>query len=194
MSVHVWADHIAKEGGGFEPQRQHNWTLVVGNLPGMDLVQLSLASGFLPRGGNDEVEVPFGNERVYVAGKAIWEAGSVVCRDYVDRDVAATLWRWRTQVYNPQTGQIGLARDYKKQGEIWLFGPNSIEGSAGYRTRVWVVRGMFPIAASWAAQGLDMASSQQVMIDITFRFDKALYGRTSSIPALSIGGTSATAV
>lgn len=171
MAINVLADHIAREYpiGGFEPQRQHNWTLELHGLPGneSDLVSLSLHQGFLPVCTNEDVEIPFGNERVWVAGRANWEMGQVIVKDFVDRPVAAALYRWRKLVYNPTNGSIGFAVRYKRRASIVLFGPD------GTGQREWELTGCWPTAINFAQNGLDMASSQQVFIDLRLRYDKA---------------------
>jgi hypothetical protein len=173
MPIHVMADHIARERiGGFEPQRAFNWTLEINGLPGhdKDVISLSLQSAFVPTCANEEIEIPFGNERVWVAGKANWERGGIVCRDYVDRPVAAALYAWRRLVYNPVDGTIGYAVRYKRHGSIILYGPD------GTLSRPWEVAGMWPVSVSFAENGLDMANNDQVRIGVALRFDKA-YGR-----------------
>src|SRR5690348_2980484 len=109
MGVHVLATNLAQRGGAFEPQRMHNFTLEIAGLPGdnaLDILTLSLASGSLPNEANEQVEVPYGNERVWVAGKAVYEASEFTFRDYVDRTTARILYDWRRQVYSPITGSI----------------------------------------------------------------------------------------
>ena len=91
------ADHLASVGTGWEPQRQHNWALELNLAGDNDIITLSISTGFLPVGSNEELPVPYGNEVVYVAGKAVWEAGTIVCRDYIDRPVAQLLLNWRTE-------------------------------------------------------------------------------------------------
>ena len=64
------ADNLASVGTGWEPQRQHNWALELNLIGDNDLITLSISTGFLPVGSNEELPVPYGNEVVYVAGKA----------------------------------------------------------------------------------------------------------------------------
>lgn len=185
MPVYTRADNLASVGTGFEPQRQHNWALEL-NLPGDDgdYITLSIASGFLPAGYNDELAIPYGNEVVYVAGKAMWDAGTIVLRDWIDRPTAKILLDWRVQVYNPTTGAIGLASDYKQDASIILFGPNVVDKSeaAVVGERVWTLHGAWPIRVSPAANGLDMSTSGQVMIEMVLRYDKATSNFINYIP------------
>lgn len=208
--IYTRADHLASQGTGFEPQRMHNWSVVFelpsgqpdgsidGGGPALQTVQLSLVQGFLPNTFNEVVPIQYGNEEVYIAGKASSEEGRLICRDFVDQPTAAILLNWRRRVYNPQTGAINLARNYKTQASIILEAPNvndlasafgpaavgntitdgGVDVSSWYGdntyTRVWKLQGCWPVAVMPAAQGLDMGTSQTVMISVTIRFDKAI--------------------
>lgn len=182
MAVHVLATNLAQQHGGFEPQRQHNWNIEFALAPlgvDADVISLALVGGFLPRCMNEDVPLPYGNETVYVAGKATWDRGQIIVRDFIDQPVAQSLWTWREQVYSPGTGQIGLAANYKVNADIVLFSPNSQENNASFE-RVWRLIGCWPMTIDFAAQGLDMASSNVVMINMTLRYDKAFAIRNLS--------------
>src|SRR5262245_14527595 len=173
MGVHVLATNLASVGTGFEPQRAHNFAVEFSGIPGpgdSDLLTLSIETATLPRCTNEPVTLPYGNEEVFVAGRARWEQGSMTLRDWIDRPVAQTLLNWRNIVYNPFTGSIGLATNYKKQASIVLFGPNSQEGTPTYE-RVWKLVGVWPMDVSLAS--LDMSRNDIVHITVVLRYDKA---------------------
>lgn len=174
-SFNPLATQIAQQAGTFEPQRVHNWSLeligptaIVG---ASDIITLSLHEGFTPVHANEEVEVPYGNERVYVAGRAQYSSGTLVLKDWVDRSTASAMHAWRAMVHNPVTGQIGLARDYKATGSVVLVGPNSFLGTETF-TRVWTLLGVWPVSVDYGR--LLMHTSDQLMLDITLRYDKAI--------------------
>lgn len=189
--IYSRADHLAQQGGGFEPQRNHNWAVQF-NLPqggSNDIIKLSLVAGFLPISMNENVTISYGNEEVYVAGKVSSEVGSMTCRDWVDQPTATLLFNWRRTVYNPYTGSINLARNYKHDASIILSSPNvddtapttTFEGrdllpypAAPVYTRVWKLQGCWPIRVVHAPQGLDMTNSGMVMVSVDVRFDKAI--------------------
>jgi hypothetical protein len=175
MAIYTRADHLASVGTGFEPQRQHNWAVEFNLSPDADeVIKLSLVAGFLPSGFNEVVPISFGNETVYVAGKADWEQGQVICRDWVDRATAQALLEWRAQVYNQFYGSIGLATNYKRNSSILVFPPNARDGfepDAG--VRVWTLQGCWPVRVNPAQNGLDMTSSGQVQLEVQIRYDKA---------------------
>jgi len=162
------ADHLAEAQGSFEPQRTANWLLEVHGLPGGDdlnLIELSLESFAAPRTSNDEIELGYLNERRYVAGKALFETQDLVVKDFVDRQTAGAILRWRRQVYDPSTGKIGLAAYYKKDCNIILFAPD------GSQERLWRLQG-WPKAANYG--DLNQVQSEKVLITCTLRYDKAL--------------------
>lgn len=188
MASYTRADHLASIGTGFEPQRQSNFSVEINfrnlslagtDLTGIDVISLSLVGGFLPTNSNEPVPISYGNEVVYVAGKSMWEAGQLVLRDWVDRPTARILTQWRTQVYNPRTGSIGLATNYKTRASIILFPPNTpdiVVGAPPFQ-RVWTLEGCWPQQLNLAQNGLDQTTSGLVNIGLVLRFDKAFnYG------------------
>ncbi len=76
------ANHIASAQGGFEPLRTFNWLFEAHVASGdeQETIALSLESGFIPNESNEELEVFYMNERVYVAGKALYEAGTITVK------------------------------------------------------------------------------------------------------------------
>ena len=183
----VTAERIAPQAGGFEPQRQANWTLEIADpsIDVNDVIQFSLESGFLPSRSNEEIELHFGNERRYVAGKALYEAGTLVVKDFVDARTAKIVSDWQELVYNPATGVVGLASQYKKEANIVLFGPN------GTGRRVWTLVGLWPQAVNFGS--LDMTANDKVTIEMTMRYDVAipttLDTTLSAVPTATVPNT-----
>lgn len=169
MAIPQDARHIANAEGDFAPQHQNQWLLEIGGLDGdaKDLITLSLLSSQLPPESNEEVEIPYGNEFRYVAGKARYEAIPLVCNDYVDRAVRAALVAWRRQVYDPETGNIGLPADYKKEATLLIMATD------GTLVRSCRLIGLWPQAMNPGT--LDMSSADQVKIEMTLRYDRAVW-------------------
>jgi len=161
----VSADHIAAEGGSFEPQRKNNFTLVI-PVDDSTLIQRALDSFPLAKEANDEIAINFGNEVRKVAGKATYESLQLVLKDFVDEQVAQQLITWRRLVYDPNTGAIGLAKDYKKSGEVIMFGPN------GEVERTWEIIGIWPSKLD-PGNG-DMNANENNKITTTLTIDKAI--------------------
>jgi hypothetical protein len=161
---YVSADHIAAAAGGFEPQRQNNFTIV---LPvGGRVIQQSLESFPMPKEENEVIAIKFGNETRKVAGPASYSELTLVVKDFVDQDTAKALLEWRRSVYNPATGQIFYASSYKKTAQVFLLGP---EGS---RIRGWQLSGVWPSKIDLGEGKMDSPSNN--MITVTLQVDKAL--------------------
>lgn len=179
MGIRVTASHLASQDeGGFEPQRVNNFAVQFDGLPSpadRDDIIMSLVSAFIPVVGNEDIPLPYGNEVVYVAGRAIPEGGQLVVRDFVDRTIAAGFLAWRNKVYDPSSGRIGLSSDYKKTAHVLLFGPNSRD-DAPESQRQWDVYGIWPTRVNFAGGGLSMEGSGVVQIAVDLRFDKVLPG------------------
>ena len=167
------ADHIAAQGGTFEPQRTNNFTVEIAlGSADKDLIQLSVNNVALPTEANDIIEIRYQNEVRKVAGQATVSDVNLVINDYVDQDVRGALLRWRKQVYDPATGKVGLARDYKKRGNIVLHGPD------GSNTRVCKLKGAW--LSSLEGGTLDYGSSDKVQITGVLTVDKVSWAE--SIP------------
>lgn len=165
MTQLVSADHIAAQNGAFEPQRKNNFTLRI-DVGNGNVVQRSLDSFPLPKGGNEEIAVNFGNEVRKVAGRAIFDNLELVLKDFVDTPAAQGMIAWRKQVYDPTSGAIGWARNYKKEGEVVMFGPD------GTRERAWRLIGCWP--SRMDPGGGDMNAAENNKITTVITIDKAI--------------------
>lgn len=167
MAIPQDARHIANQEGDFVPQHQNNWMIEIAGLDGddKDLVVLSLMTLSLPPEKNNVVVLEYGNEQRKVAGKAIFDDIPLKVRDYVDREVRAALMRWRRQVYDTTTGNVGLPSEYKKTAEIILQATN------GTQLRTARLIGVWPSALNPGT--LDMASDAPVEIELTLTYDRA---------------------
>lgn len=135
------ADHIAQEAGSFEPQRNNNFSLEI-PLDGADrdLIVVGLHGITLPVQSNTSIKVEYQNESRKVAGVAEVQDGEMMLKDFVDQDTFGAILRWRKKVYDPKTGSIGLAKNYKKTCNLILHAPDGTE------KRVGKLIGVFPLA------------------------------------------------
>jgi len=159
------ARHLAEMRGRYEPQRSFDWLIEFEIGSAREIIKLAVDQAFMPTESNEPIELHYGNEVQYAAGKARWEFGQLSIRDMVDLDIARQISEWRKTVYNPITGDIFFAKDYKKQGTIILLSP---EGSI---QRKWKVEGLWPTAVSYGQ--LDYAANDIVRIQCTIAFDRA---------------------
>jgi len=179
MSVILAATALANMNGNFSPQHVNNWSVEIHGLSsrasgpilnGSDSLTFSLARGFLPTIGADDVEIPFGNESVHVAGRVRYEGGTLEIRDYVDVDIQGVLADWYSVVYGGIRGvwgAVGVPKAYKRNADLLLAAP---DGSSG---RQWSLEGLWPVQMNFG--NLDMASSEQVLVAVSMRYDRAQY-------------------
>jgi len=165
------ANHIGGTQGNYEPQRVNNAIIGFDNLPGQakdEIIQLSLASFPLPKSANGVIELGYVNEKRKFAGPATFEDIAIVFNDFVDVEVAKKIQAWRYQVYNPQTGAIGLARTYKKTGYITMYAPNGDEAF----NREFELIGCWP--SNLDHGDIDLAGEDVIKINLTLTIDKAI--------------------
>lgn len=186
MPANLSAAAIGAEHGQFEPQRTNNFFLEIyldslvsqassfgaGQFPtlsgmfNVDIIKLSLQSAFNPSSAKEDIQVPYLNEVVFFAGRRMVDPGAIELLDYVDKNTADIIYAWDVMVHDYTTGQVGMARNYKKRACIINFAPN------GSLERYWWLQGCWPQAVNYAGGGLHMASSEPVKIAITLRYDR----------------------
>lgn len=159
------ASHLAPAGGGFEPQRVFNWVLVLPGIDDPELIRLSVEKVQMPKLSTAVMHLRYMNEDVKVSGGASVDSNNIVCRDFVDRKVLATLNKWVEQVHDPATGNIGYASDYKKQATIQLLDPK------GEVQRSVTAKGVWPSSLSFS--DLDYNTDNgEVKITLVLQVDK----------------------
>lgn len=166
------ANHIAPQGGGYEPQRTFHFTLEFGGFN--EEVALSVQSFSLPTASNTPIELFFGNEKRFVAGQAQFETASLTLVDYVDKDIAGLIEAWRAYVYEPSPegifdeGTLFAASNYKVTGDLIEHAP---EGTKGGSNRRWRLVGCWPQQVTHGT--MDYSSSEVIRIEVVIQYDKA---------------------
>lgn len=142
MARVMGADHVAEANGRYEPQRPFNFKLVLPQdvVDDAETVELAALSFTVPNISNEPITIPFLNEDRKVAGAATFENATLVVVDYVDPNVLQSLQGWRDRVYDPETGGVGLARDYKRDASLKMFGPDDQDSFS----RLWRLVGVWP--------------------------------------------------
>lgn len=163
------ANHLGSVGGGFELQRANNALLYIVGLDGNsnDLLTLSLASFPLPKETTSPIEVGFLNEKRKFAGLTTYDDLSIVINDYVDKDTAQMLYRWRYLVKDPVSGKMGFKAQYAKAGRMVKFGPD------GTAEREYELQGVWPSALDGGE--IDFMTEDGVKINMTLTVDKTIY-------------------
>ena len=176
----ISAEHIAPAGNAlaFEPQRRYNWTLEITPPASIadahnftEVIRLSIVSMPFPQMEVGRVTINFGNEQRHVAGRATFSEEQLTCVDYIDRATFGVLYDWYTNVYDPETGAIGYAYEYKGTADVLFFGPKG-EMDPGY-TRMWTLYGIWPRVLR-PGEG-DMNTEAPNQVTVTFSVDRAVY-------------------
>ena len=159
------ADFIAAQAGGFEAQRQNNFVLtVVPPGEGEQVLRLSMVSIPLPKEASNVIELPFGNEVRKVAGRTTFANINATFHDYVDQETLQILVNWRKNVYDPDTGNVGLASSYKRMATITMMGPET-----SFK-RNYLVQGVWP--SELDPGDLSYENAEKKLITVVFTFDK----------------------
>ena len=163
------AAHIAGQNGFFEPQRQNNALLRIDGLLDPDLLTLSLESFPIPKTALTPIELNYLNERRKVAGPANVEDLEVVVKDWCDVNTRLVLTDWWLNTYDPVTGRIGLAKNYKKRGTVTLYGPN------GAFDREYLCYGLW--ISNYDPGDVDMTAEDKMIMNFTITIDKVIPGK-----------------
>ena len=162
----------------YEVQRTNNFRVVFDDLDGIangasDIIELACDTAGLPTTTNDPIELDYGNSNIKVAGKATVDDVSITVKDFIEPDVELILWKWRMKVYNPATGKVGWAKNYKRTARIIQYGPN------GEVTRGWKLEGVWPTSLDLG--DLDYSSGDKKQITMNLSVDTAYIDRDSTV-------------
>lgn len=163
------ANHIGGQGGGFEPQRTNQMQLIITGLDGQsnsrdDVLTLSAASFPIPKVSSGVISIGYLNEKRKFPGNPEYESLTWVFHDYVDKDVAGILWRWRQLVHDPVTGKGQLAAVFKKTAYLKQWSPD------GNIERQYRIEGCWPSQFDPGESSQD--GDEDVKISITIEIDK----------------------
>ena len=169
----VSANFIAGQDGKYEPQRTNQFALRVVP-PGFggseDILCRAVRAMPFPAIDIEPISIEFVNEVRFVAGRHKQSPIEITLYDFLgEQSVEEMLWEWIKLVYNPtpgpDEGKIGLAKDYKvEEAELIKFDPG------GNQERRWILVNVWP--CKWTPGKGDMATSDKMLMDVTFQCDK----------------------
>ncbi len=145
----------------YEPKRKYRWLL---QIDGIDAFTLKTAAR--PSLTFDETVIDYINTKRYVAGKQTWNPMSITLQDPIAPSAAQAVMDWVRICYEPLTGRMGYASFYKKNITLKVLDPQ------GAVVELWDVFGAWVQDSNWG--DLDYASSDNVEIACTLRFDNAV--------------------
>lgn len=157
----------AGQGHNWEPYRAYNFELEI-EVAGKEQLLLSVDVGALPSMSFDEIELNYGNDSIFVEGKAHVDQMSITFKDFADPNTAQVLLAWRKEHYDPKTGLMGLAAQYKKKANLRQYLPNE------QFMRTWQLLGLWMPTLNMGS--LDQGQSDFVRVEASFRYDRAIPG------------------
>lgn len=145
----------------YEPKRKFRWIL---QIDGIDAYTLKTAAR--PQLTFDEVVIDYINTKRYVSGKQTWNPIQITTHDPIAPSAAQNVMNWVRLNYEPVTGRMGYATFYKKNLSLKVLDPQ------GTVVELWDIIGAWPQDVNFG--DLDYASSDNVEISFTLRFDNAI--------------------
>lgn len=177
------AQHLAPSQGFFEPQRKFDWSLEVALDDAGDqvIIMQSLESCGGIKISVEEIELHYAAESRWVPGKVKFEEMELKIKDFVDIGSANAMHKWFRQVYNSETGSIGLAANLKKNADLTLFAPDQSV------VRIYKIIGLWPKRLEHG--DFDMAANDKVFLTCTLRYDRAIPGAglNQSLSGINVG-------
>jgi D-alanine-D-alanine ligase len=85
--------------------------------------------------------------------------------DAINYDTEKQFQRWRLRVYNPKTGKVGYAEDFKTNAVVKEYSPS------GDVVRTWQLEGCWPSSVEYGDLTYEDANEKQ--ISVTIMYDKA---------------------
>jgi len=157
----------------WEPQRTNHFEVVISGLPAE--LTLAVNTFSLPNVTTDPIEVPHGNSRKKFAGQAAFGgADTLEVIDYVGLDTEAIVNDWKILVFNPETDQMGIANDYKKNATVTEFSPDHTQ------LRVWYLEGVWPSGVAFG-DSLTQDGSDVKKITLSLAYDRGYRKATAGV-------------
>lgn len=121
-----------------------------------------VTQAFIPALEIGVITLTHGNDSKTYAGQATWTGGNIVIQDVLNQAELDALIAWQEQVYDPATGAIGVAQDYKKQATLTEYAGNM----------KFIRRWEFPVWISGLTFGeLDAANANHKQVTATLQVD-----------------------
>jgi len=127
-------------------------------------ISFLLTSFDLPKEQTDSFKANYWNDSVNLAGKTNYETTQMVIKDAINYDTEKQFLQWRLRVFNPKTGKVGYAEDYKCNAKVKEYSPS------GDIIREWTIIGCWPSSVDYGS--LTYAEDGEKTITVTITYDK----------------------
>lgn len=162
------ADHVAQARGKYNPQKKNMGMLewhIDGLVPGgQEILMLSFQACTIPGYVVGRGEITYLNGTVFYPTKPEpLEEVTVSYRDYHDSGTRETLEDLFAQVYNVNTGTMGLPANIKSQASLVLLREDDTVG------RTYVIDGLFPL--NEPPREVDFGDGEQAIMEMRLSAD-----------------------
>lgn len=153
----------------FQLQRKNHFDIQFGsNYAGEEFIdkklKFMLVSFPLPKETTEASDISYFNQTIKVAGKTTFDTTTMVLRDAIDYDTEMKFLKWRKKVYDPETGRMGLAADYKLKATVREYTPNGDE----YRS--WKLEGCWPSGIDYGEMTYEDGGEKQLSVTLCYDF------------------------
>ena len=128
-------------------------------------LELLVVSFPLPKETTDTFKANYWNDSVNLPGKTSFETSQLVIRDAINYDTEKKFLAWRLRVYNPKTGKVGYAEDFKSNATVKEYSPS------GDVVREWYLEGCWPSSVEYGELTYEDAGEKQ--LSVVIMYDKA---------------------
>jgi len=166
MATQLKIDYQLSDNTGLagEPFRGCTYEIFINGFA-EDLTLYCSTSG-LPAYTSNVIEVHHFNEKTKIAGKPDIGNIDITVNDVVAPATALNLWNWYLTVYDPTTGAVGYAMDYKRRGRLYQY------DTKGNNARRWDCFNLWP--TSYNPGTLDYSSDAVQQITMSLACDRAI--------------------
>ena len=159
----------------FQIQRKNHFEITFDSSMVNSGLSFLVTSFGLPKESTDTFKANFWNDSVNLPGKTNFETSQLVIRDAINYDTEKKFLGWRLRVYNPKTGKVGYAEDFKSNAIVKEYSPS------GDVVRTWQLIGCWPSSVEYGE--LNYEDSGEKQISVTIMYDKAYRTDISDIEA-----------
>ena len=172
---------------GFEPQHTNNFEFQVTGLDTMtraggeeftaterqmlantsDLI-LTTRDSFTPAEDISDIRISYGNGSTRFAGVPSFGDGSITFNDFYDKDIEYILKLWQRAAYDPETGAVGDAKNYKRTAYLTMYSPS------GRVARRWVLYGTWVRAVNGDNMSNENVSSRTLSVVLSYDWARRL--------------------
>lgn len=158
-----------------EPKRQNRYILKFDSVPGggEESLALDILSASRPTLNFSSTTIQRMNEEFKFAGRPTWTEISCVFYDFdKGQDSSAQiLWKWARSVYDPVTGAMGFATQYKTNATLVILSPD------GSIAETWDLFGAYPDAVTFGE--VTYGGNDALQVTMTLNYDYAIMQEVS---------------